>query len=634
MNTSTGKIYLGDDIVCHDLDNLSEDQIDKIVMNDTAYVSSTAPTSTRPVRQPWVVELDGISDHLTSANATTYGEKIVYAAWVKRTKVDSQPQYVVSCSLNSNNGNFEAFGVHSDGRLMYRSSKSSSSKLSFSSGVITSNVWTHICIVKASSTSRRFYINGVFDSEDTASMPTADNLRVHRYGSTADLSPQDFWGGSLMHIFSANGIDFSDQQVLDLYNGLGYDLANQGAFLGLNQESGTRGIDSSGNAQDATLVGASFVVDTTIPLITDRPNLIGYTDNAGDIIPRDESDITNDADGNALQYSGNVYPVYLDPAAVNVDVLNIAEGGNPSAASAAGGRDSSSATIKMVDDNSSLQALTPTDSIYRRDNGLDRLLAFSGTLTGSDKIRAERYTNSSAEFIDVYISGGQSNSLVSAGFYGSGTVPDVQCYYDTDDDDNTGDAFSGLLSANTSGKFGANLQFAKDVAGTTTDFGLIHYGRSGTGFKGGSGNNWRAGGTQRLNFFTTLNLGITDIEVATGKKVRVSGLLWTHGERDARFDNADYAADFRSFVNEIRVSHPLCNVVIYKLSNNQTDINSPRRDLINDAIDNMVDSNHADFISNLQFIETDGLSVKADNLHYNDSALESIGSQAATLLGY
>ena len=101
---------------------------------------------------------------------------------------------------------------------------------------------------------------------------------------------------------SAGRIDFTAGKCSSL-------ILSDGTQYNLNHASGTTAYDSSGNGNHGTLQnGAAFVVDNTLPPEADKLNLEGYTDDSGVLKPRDESDPTNDIDGNPLQYSGSVYP--------------------------------------------------------------------------------------------------------------------------------------------------------------------------------------------------------------------------------------------------------------------------------------------------------------------------------------
>ncbi len=118
---------------------------------------------------------------------------------------------------------------------------------------------------------------------------------------------------------SAGRIDFTAGKCSNL-------ILSDGTQYNLNHASGTTAFDSSGNGNDGTLQnGAAFVVDNTLPPEADRLNLDGYTDDGGVLKPRDESDPTNDIDGNPLQYSGSVYPrrpEYLNSYAASFDGSN------------------------------------------------------------------------------------------------------------------------------------------------------------------------------------------------------------------------------------------------------------------------------------------------------------------------
>lgn len=78
--------------------------------------------------------------------------------------------------------------------------------------------------------------------------------------------------------------------------------ANMWAWLKLDDTHATNCYDSSGNGRTGTLATATRYTGKDVPYSWQQE--VGYTDTAGNLIPRDESAPTLDVLGGALQYSG------------------------------------------------------------------------------------------------------------------------------------------------------------------------------------------------------------------------------------------------------------------------------------------------------------------------------------------
>ena len=286
------------------------DSIHRRVLKASPYVDSKAPTSIRPVKEGNVMIVDGVNDYLSISNNENFGDNVSWASWVKVTASSTALQTVHSVSKPSNNNLYYAFGVQEVGGTMRVCllSKSGNFQYSHSTSPIPIGEWVHIACVRASTTNRKFYINGSLINTDTQDQPRPYALTTQTIGVTADASPKYYFGGRLNQVLFASR-SLTDNEILSLYNGSSFPNVGHGqCHYGTN--SPTTVWDVSGNGRLATHQnGSSSVVDPSMPLVLDKANLEGFTDDAGVIKPRDESDPTNDIDGNPLQYSGSVYPI-------------------------------------------------------------------------------------------------------------------------------------------------------------------------------------------------------------------------------------------------------------------------------------------------------------------------------------
>lgn len=221
-------------------------------------VSSLAPASTRPVQQGQVCEFDGVNDRIQNIT-DPLGENCTVSVWLKVDAIGVL-QYVYDLrTSNSVNSGAGYLYIDTSGNLISENGNE---------GTVSAGVWTKTSVIHAnSSTSAQIKIGA-------------------RYNNVSPL-------GGKSSSFTATKT--STGELVRQYN--------------LNHASGRTAYDSSGNGNHGTLQnGAAFVVDNTLPPEADKLNLEGYTDDSGVLKPRDESDPTNDIDGNPLQYSGSVYP--------------------------------------------------------------------------------------------------------------------------------------------------------------------------------------------------------------------------------------------------------------------------------------------------------------------------------------
>jgi len=165
----------------------------------------------------------------------------------------------------------------------------------------------------------KVYLDGI-EQAASGSAPSSINNETAPLSIGAVLSSgavTDPWDG---HIYEAiilagdSGVP-TDEQILSIHEGLRanpsvnahiaiYGISGQtvAAHYKLDENTGSTLFDSSGNGNDGTWQN-SPTVETTTQDVMSWQNQVGYTDNSGLSVPRNESNIINDVQGNPL---GNV----------------------------------------------------------------------------------------------------------------------------------------------------------------------------------------------------------------------------------------------------------------------------------------------------------------------------------------
>ena len=321
MPTTKGKVYLGEQLICHTLTDIETETLAFEQMNasDLPYCSSKAPTSLRPVQPGYCLGFDGVDDYISIGGVSDYTffnvtGVFTFGAWVKLTDHTADDAFII---VGNNGTASSATGV----ALLYenRVSQGSPKKLRFllgkgagggiyissaasSDDIITDNLW-HYVTVTGDGSAVTFYVDGVADVtvSYTSALGGTNSSYSMQLGTTNSILPFD---GNMSGVFISDA-EASAAQVLGLSNGVTpftpYRQYN------LNESTGTVAIDSSGNGGNGTLVnGPSWTTDNSLPY--SWLNQVGYTDVSGLLTPRDESDPTKDTDGNALQWSGSAFP--------------------------------------------------------------------------------------------------------------------------------------------------------------------------------------------------------------------------------------------------------------------------------------------------------------------------------------
>jgi len=278
MSDSKKKIYLGEDLVCQTFTDAEEQaKAFDLFGLEQPVVSSNAPASTRPVQQGQVCEFDGVDDHINCGNSTSFDfpDLINIQFYLKLNGTGLQN--FISKGVGTTNN----YSVDYSNGLRFFGYDSGTAVGSLSGYTLSTGQWYHIQCIKDATHFRIF----------------VDGIEVRTVASTATLTT------------NSNSLLIGKRETRQCDGYMSGVIIGDVAQYNLNHASGTTAYDSSGNGNDGSLQnGAAFVVDNTLPPEADRLNLDGYTDDSGVLKPRDESDPTNDIDGNPLQYSGSVYP--------------------------------------------------------------------------------------------------------------------------------------------------------------------------------------------------------------------------------------------------------------------------------------------------------------------------------------
>lgn len=169
--------------------------------------------------------------------------------------------------------------------------------------------------------------------------------------------------------------------------------------------------------------------------------------------------------------------------------------------------------------------------------------------------------------------------------------------------------------------FGPEVTFGRTVAdGLPADsFALIKHALGGTSLA----DDWDpdTGGTYS-NFRNTVAEGLSALTDA-GHTYEIVGMLWTQGERDAKIGRttAEYQADLVEFAADIRTRYGQ-NLPFFasRLSSGQTSISPAQLAEIRAGQENFAASDpHA------WMIDTDGMGMKGDNLHFDAAGQIALG---------
>lgn len=217
--------------------------------------------------------------------------------------------------------------------------------------------------------------------------------------------------------------------------------------------------------------------------------------------------------------------------------------------------------------------------------------------------------------------------------------PDVDLYYKVEGSNGTLTTLRPGLSETL--QFGPEIMLGNRLAKLHADeqgtrVAIIKYANGGTNLH----TQWKAGGdatptgdgTEYLAFQQTVRDGLAALAAAHPQaEIKLEGMVWMQGEADATATQAAlYHSRLTTFISDVRATFgPRLPFIIGRLSNGQTDIPALHRDTIRAGQGAVAD---ADPLASI--IDTDGLPMKSDNLHFNGAAQQAMGSDFARQVAY
>lgn len=266
--------------------------------------------STRSPQPGRCYEFNGVDDYISIPNHSSLNlnDEFTICFYVDDTKAatnscylakwnsaTNQREFMILDEFNLLSVSFSSDGTGLTSSWRYNSIRGGGLKhiaICFNNGVLTT------------------YVDGV----EQATSSTFGTLPNSIHNGTADLTigaPTNNTSYSMrgnlgdIRIFNR---ELSESEILDIIDEHKIITNNLVANYKCDESSGATAYDSSGNAHHGTINNANLTTfhSTNINIPFSYQNEFGYTDNSGVLIPRDESNISKDAAGNNLQYSGRV----------------------------------------------------------------------------------------------------------------------------------------------------------------------------------------------------------------------------------------------------------------------------------------------------------------------------------------
>mgnify|MGYP003963833993 FL=1 len=247
------------------------------------------------------LDFDGSNDYvnLPSSNAVTNLAAFTIEAWVYWNGTNTGSIYAEGNS-GSNNPMFSIIPRSTDNggiELVYRDSSATGLVAQPTSGTIPTNVWTHVAVVKASSTNMKVYINGVLTDDLTFTAPSAWTVTDVGIGRRKRAGAGDYFNGEMDEVRIWD-IARSASQILANKN-IDISSSESGlvAYYKFNEsDTTTTLIDSTSGAYNGTLTNMTGNEWTTsgvtmiaaVPTVSSvSSNTAGGSYKAGDVIDID-----------------------------------------------------------------------------------------------------------------------------------------------------------------------------------------------------------------------------------------------------------------------------------------------------------------------------------------------------------
>lgn len=260
-----------------------------------------------------------------------------------------------------------------------------------------------------------------------------------------------------------------------------------------------------------------------------------------------------------------------------------------------------------------------------------QFFSFSHVIAGSALTLAA--ISAQADHVKLFLLGGQSNMTGTGTASELPTAPvnlqqpqdDVLFYYDlVNQAENSGLTTLRPGSGTSGSQFGPEVTFGRAIADArpSDSFGLIKHAANGSEVS-----RWHPDtGDVYAAFRDTVAEGLTALTTA-GHTYEITGMLWTQGERDARVgvSTAAYEAGLNGFIADIRTRYGTdLPFFLSRLSSGHTDVGAAGLARIRTAQENVAAAD-----VNAYLINTDGMSILGDNLHFDSAGHMALGQAFA-----
>ena len=151
---------------------------------------------------------------------------------------------------------------------------------------------------------------------------------------------------------------------------------------------------------------------------------------------------------------------------------------------------------------------------------------------------------------------------------------------------------------------------------------------------------WKAGGDatitgdgpEYVTFQQTVRDGLAALAIAhPHAEIKLEGMTWMQGEADASAENAAlYQSRLTEFIADVRTTFgPRLPFIIGRLSNGQSHIPEQYLNIVRAGQTAVADADPL-----VAIVDTDGLPMKSDNLHFNAAGQQAMGSDFAGQAAY
>ncbi len=178
---------------------------------------------------------------------------------------------------------------------------------------------THLVLTHDGST-LKLYADGVLQEQTSKSYNTNANMPI-MIGTNCDDRNDEYFNGSIDDVIITRDV-LTSNEVSEIYNGNNPTIDNIVAMYDFNEGNGNSTLDISGNGNDGSVNGASWITQGSSNIITYNPNPNYHGSDSFTFSVSDGIDVSNQ---NATVHL-NILPVNDYPTINSTPVLDIVEG--------------------------------------------------------------------------------------------------------------------------------------------------------------------------------------------------------------------------------------------------------------------------------------------------------------------